>query len=140
MGTFQEALCMFEVLDGYDEVFAVEIDGWCFGLANYPGEVSAQVVHRIVRELQSSFQAAIEHHVVFDILAVAAKISEAARFLVHEKEIALAVVAQLPNPAILSEDQQCVLGMVIDKVESQYEGALNGFYRRWNLGARQKAA
>jgi|688.fasta_scaffold1031546_2 hypothetical protein len=131
---------MFPIKDHYDEVFAIEIDGWCFGLTNYPGEVSPQVVHRIVRELQTSFQAAIEHNVVFDILGISQKISQAARFLVHEKEIALAIVAQLPNPAILLEEQQCVLGMIIDRVEATYGGALEGFYKRWQLGPKREAA
>ena len=50
---------MLEVINRYDEVFQIEMDGWCFGITNYPGEVSAQVVHRIIRELASSFQAAM---------------------------------------------------------------------------------
>lgn len=130
---------MFEIIGRYDEVFKIEIDGWCFGISNYPGEVSPAIVHRIVRELASPFQAAIQHNVVFDILEMSQKFSEAARSLVHPEEIALAIVAQLPNPAILSEEQQCVLGQIIDKVDQAYNGALDNFYRRWNLGVRDAA-
>lgn len=130
---------MFPVINRYDEVFQIEMDGWCFGITNYPGEVSAQVVHRIVRELSSSFQAAVEHNVVFDILDLANKFSVAARSLVHPQEITFAIIAQLPNPANLHEDQQCVLGMVIDKVEQQYPGALEMFYKRWQIGVREAA-
>jgi hypothetical protein len=130
---------MLEVINRYDEVFQIEMDGWCFGITNYPGEVSAQVVHRIIRELASSFQAAIEHNVVFDVLDLSTKFSSAARSLIHEQEIAFGIVAQLPNPSTLTEDQQCVLGMVLDKVEQKYPGSLDTFYRRWQIGVREAA-
>jgi hypothetical protein len=129
---------MLPVKDRYDEVFEIEIDGWLFGLANYPGEISPQVIHRIIRELATSFHLAIEHHVVFNVLQMANRFSEAARFLIHEQELAMAIVAQLPNPATLDEDQQLVLGMVIDQVEQAYPGALTSFYNRWKIG-RQAA-
>ena len=127
---------MFPVKDRYDEVLAIEIDGWCFGLANYPGEISPQVVHRIIRELATSFQAAIEHNVVINILEIAEKLVEAARFTMKPEEIASAIVAQLPNPATLMEEQQCVLGLVIDQVEQAYPGALTTFYERWHIGIK----
>jgi hypothetical protein len=127
---------MFPVKNRYDEVFEIEIDGWCFGLTNYPGEISAPVVHRIIRELATSFQAAIDHNVVFNVIQIAGKFSEAARFLIHEQEIAMAIVAQLPNPATLLEEQQCVLGLVIDQVEQAYPGALESFYKRWQIGVK----
>jgi hypothetical protein len=127
---------MFPVKNRYDEVFEIEIDGWCFGLTNYPGEISAPVVHRIIRELATSFQSAIDHNVVFNIIQIAGKFSEAARFLIHEQEIAMAIVAQLPNPATLLEEQQCVLGLVIDQVEQAYPGALESFYKRWQIGVK----
>jgi len=127
---------MFPVKNRYDEVFEIEIDGWCFGLTNYPGEISAPVVHRIIRELATSFQAAIDHNVVLNVIQIAGKFSEAARYLIHEQEIAMAIVAQLPNPATLLEEQQCVLGLVIDQVEQAYPGALESFYKRWQIGVK----
>ena len=129
----------FPVINRFDEVFQIEIDGWCFGITNYPGEVSPQVVHRIIRELSSSFQAAIEHTVVFDITAISTKMAVAARCLVHEQEIAFGIIAQLPNPANLHTDQQYILGMVIDKVEQKYPGVLEMFYKRWQIGVREAA-
>ncbi|MEI6518394.1 MAG: hypothetical protein WCN89_06845 [bacterium] len=130
---------MFLVKDRYDEVFQIELDGWCFGITNYPGELSPSIIHRIVRELAASLQAAIEHNVAFNILEISEKISIATRGRVHTKEIALAMIGQLPNPAILQEEQQCVLGVIIDTVDREYTGALESFYRRWNLGVKDAA-
>jgi len=130
---------MFPIKDRYDEVFEIEIDGWCFGLTNYPGEVTPQIVHRIIRELAATFQAAIEHNVIFNILDVAAKFANASRYLIHDQELAFAILAQLPNPATLAEEQQCVLGLVIDQVEQAYGGALDSFYKRWQIGPRRAA-
>ena len=127
---------MFPVKDRYDEVFEIEIDGWVFGLTNYPGEVSPQIIHRIIRELATSFYLAIEHNVVFNPLQIAAKFAEASRNRVHEREIAGAIVAQLPNPATLAEEQQCVVGLIIDQVEQAYPGALASFYDRWKIGRK----
>ena len=125
---------MFPIKDRYDEVFEIEIEGWIFGLTNYPGEISPQIIHRIIRELATSFHLAIDHNVIFNPLQIAAKFAEAARFLVHEQEIALAILAQLPNPATLGEEGQSVLGLIIDQVEQAYPGALASFYSRWKIG------
>jgi hypothetical protein len=127
---------MFPVKDRYDEVFEIEIDGWVFGLTNYPGEISPQIIHRIIRELATSFSLAIDHNVVFNPLQIAAKFAEASRSLVHEQEICMAILAQLPNPATLTEEGQCVLGLIIDQVEQAYPGALASFYDRWKIGKR----
>jgi hypothetical protein len=131
---------MFPVIDRYDEVFQIEIDGWCFGITNFPGEISPSMIHHILRELSIGFHAAIEHNVVFNVVEVAGKFSKAARYLIHEKEIAFAIMAQLPNPNMLDEERQCVLGMVIDTVEQVYPGALETFYQRWRVGSRRNAA
>jgi hypothetical protein len=127
---------MFPIKDRYDEVFEIEIDGWVFGLTNYPGEISPQIIHRIIRELATSFHLAVEHNVVFNPLQVAKKFSDASRSLVHEQEIAMAILAQLPNPAVLNEEGQCILGLVVDQVEQAYPGALDSFYDRWKIGKR----
>jgi hypothetical protein len=131
---------MFPVKDRYDEVFQIEIDGWCFGIANYPGEISPAIVHQVLRELGIGFHVAIEHNVVFNIVEIAAKFSQSARYLVHEKEISFGIIAQLPNPHLLDEEHQCVLGMILDKVDQVYPGALDFYYSRWKIGGRKKAA
>ncbi|MCB0319328.1 MAG: hypothetical protein KDD60_00300, partial [Bdellovibrionales bacterium] len=104
----------------FDEIFTIEVDGWCYGIQNYPGEIFPGLVHAVVRELSPGFRAAIEHNLVFDILDVSKRISRAAKYLVHEKEVCFSILAQLPNPSTLEEEGQFILAQIIDQVEQQY--------------------
>lgn len=135
-----------EIIDRFDEIFAIEIEGWCYGIQNYPGEIFSGLIHAMVKELRPSLQAAIEHNVLFDILAISKKFSRAAKYLVHEKEIAFSILAQLPNPSDLDEDRQFIMAQIIDQVEQAYGGALDRLQRKWSYErskkneARDKAA
>ena len=122
---------MLKVIDRYDEIFEIEIDGWCYGVANFPGEISTGLVHRVVRELTDVFRAAIEHNYVFNILGVAEKISKAAKYLIDEREITFSILAQLPNPVTISEDQQFVLAQIVDQAEQAYGGAIERLEKKW---------
>lgn len=121
-----------KVKDSFDEIFGVEIDGWCYGVTHFPGEIDPSLIHRVVKELAPVFCSAIEHNFVFDILDVSVRLSKAAKFLIHEKDVAFSILSQLPNPKTLSEDAQFVLAQVADKVEQEYGGALDRLYRKWN--------
>ena len=124
---------MVDVIDRYDEIFEVEIDGWCYGITNYPGEIFAGLVHRILKELSETFRAAVEHNVIFDILDVSLKFSRAAKYLVDEREICFSILAQLPNPSELNEDSQFVLAQIIDQAEQAYGGAVERLEKKWAL-------
>jgi hypothetical protein len=121
-----------QVSDRYDEVFEIEIDGWCYGLTNFPGEVSSGLVHRVVNELTDVFLAAIEHNYVFNILSVAERVSKAAKYLIDEREITFSILAQLPNPTTLNEDQKFVLAQIVDQAEQAYGGALERLEKKWS--------
>ena len=122
---------MLPVKNKYDEIFEIEVDGWCYGLSNFSGEISPPIVFRVVGELAVSFKAAIESNVIFDLLDVATRISKAARYLVKEKEIAFAILAHLPSPSTLDEDGQFILAQVVDQVEQAYGGALERLQKKW---------
>jgi hypothetical protein len=129
-----------KVKDKYDEVFGVEIDGWCYGITHYPGEIHASLIHRVIKELRDSFKLAVEHNVIFNVLELSARFSRAAKYLVPEREIAFSVLAQLPNPAVLDEDAQFVLAQIIDQVEQTYGNALAPLQRKWRFEKEQKRA
>ena len=73
------------VRDSYDEIFETEMNGWCYGIENYPGAIYPALLHRVIRELSVSLKTAIDHNVVFDIPSLAYNVSRAAKFLVPEK-------------------------------------------------------
>ena len=131
---------MLKVIDSYDEIFGVEIDGWCYGITNYPGEIFPGLIHRVLKELAPSFTAAIEHNVVFDILDIAMKFSRAAKYLVDEREICFSILANLPHPGSLNEDAQFVLAQIVDQAEQAYGGALERLEQRWSTEKGRKAA
>jgi hypothetical protein len=124
----------------FDEIFSIDIDGWCYGVQNYPGELFPGLVHAVIRELAPTFRGALEHNFVFDILDVSKRISRAAKFLVHEKEICFAILAHLPNPTTLEEEAQYTLAHVIDQVEQHYGGALTRLQKKWAWEREQQAA
>lgn len=131
---------MTEVLNGYNRIFDIEMDGWCYGIEKYPGEIFPGLVHGVIRELGPSFVAGLEHNYVFDILELATKFSKAAKYLIHEKELAFSILAQFPPPSMLSEDGQFAMAQVIDQVEQKYGGALERLQRKWIYDKKRKAA
>ena len=130
---------MSENKNSYEEIFKVELDGWCYGITNYPGEIFPGLVHRVVKELGPTFVAALEHNVIFDILDISMKLSKAAKYLVDEREICFSILAQFPHPTTLKEDGQFALAQVIDQVEQAYGGALDRLNKKWNIEKKHAA-
>jgi hypothetical protein len=126
-------------INRYDEVFQIEVEGWCYGLMKYPGEMSPAIVHRIIRELAMSFEAAIEHHVVFSILGLARQISQAVEGIVSERDVAFSILGQLPNPGRVSEEGRFVLAQIVDEVEREYGGVIARLERKWKPTRRAAA-
>ena len=127
-----------KVKKGFDEIFEIEMQGWCYGIQQYPGEIFPGLIHSVIKELAPSFKASIEHYHPFKILDLALKISKAGKYIVHEKEIAFSILAQLPHPVDLDESERFILGQIIDPVEQEYGGAMVRLERKW--AAKDKAA
>ena len=115
----------------YATVFPIEIDCWCFGLSNFPGELYPKLVHRVIKEMAPTFKAAIDSGYVFDIFETADKIFTASRQIVPLKHIVFAILANLPLAFELEEDSQFVLAQVIDKVEQSYGGVVEQMEEMW---------
>jgi hypothetical protein len=124
----------------YEEVFQVQIDGWCYGIENYPGEFYPNLVHIIIREMKDMLKAALQRGVTFDVVEIAQKFAKASKFRIHEKEVAFSLLAQLPNPASLNEDGQYTMAQVLDRVEQTYGGVLERLERRWGMDRGRTAA
>ena len=128
---------MIQPKDRYDEIFQIEMEGWAYGIANYPGEIFPELVFRVLRELEPSFVAAIQHHYVFDLVTLAGMFSKAAKYLVHEKDIAFCILSMFPSPSQFDEDAQFVMAQVVDKVEQTWGGALERLEKKWRYEAAQ---
>ena len=122
---------MIKVLAKYDEVFQIEMEGWAYGIANYPGEIFPELVFRVMRELEPSFILAIEHHYAFKVIEVATMFSRAAKYLVHEKDISFCLLSLLPPPSRFDEEGQYVMAQIIDEVEQAYGGAIERMEKKW---------
>ena len=122
---------MAGVTDKYDEVFQIEMEGWAYGISNYPGEIFPELVFRVVRELEPSFVAAIEHHFAFNIVEIATMFSRAAKYLVHEKDITFCILSVLPPPHKFDDEGQSILVQIINQVESAYGGAVERMEKKW---------
>lgn len=92
---------MSTVKNRYDEVFQIEMEGWAYGLSNYPGEIFPELVFRVVRELESSFTAAIQNGHAFNIVELSQLFSKSAKYLVHEKDITFCILSVMPLPGKL---------------------------------------
>jgi len=128
------------IKDRYDEIFEVEVDGWCYGITNFPGEIFPGLVHRIIKELAPTLHEAVTHNFVFNVADVASRFEKATKYLVPQKEIAFSILMSLPHPSALNEDGQYVVAMLVDQVEQAYGGALERIQKKWAHERRRLAA
>lgn len=121
----------------FSEIFKVEMDGWCYGLERYPGEVYPGLVHVVIREFKDLLRKAIEAEHEFDVLELGENISKAAKYVIDERDAAFAILAQLPNPVDLTAAQQKTLKMIVDPVEQRYGGAIERLKHKWAFENQQ---
>ena len=120
------------VKDGYDEIFELEVEALCYALTNYPGEIFDALFYLCLNDLRDSFKTAIESNVFFDILDVSTRLSRAAKYLIHERDIAFEILNLFPSPANLTEDAQFVIAQLVDQVEQAYGGAIDFVENKWS--------
>lgn len=114
-----------------NEIFDIEMQGWCKGIELYPGEIFPGLVHSVIKELGPSIESVLKAGFAFNILALAQNFSRATKERVAEQEIAFSILAQLPNPKYLTEEGKFALAQVIDQVEQVYGGALSRLQKKW---------
>lgn len=115
----------------YASVFPVEVECWCYGMTNFPGQLYPKLVHRVVREMSPIFKAAIDSCYIFDLLDTAKKLSDSSGQVVTEKQAVYAILANLPMPHELDEDALNTLGQIIDQAEKFYGGVLEQMEELW---------
>ena len=115
----------------YASVFPVEIECWCFGISNFPGQLYPKLIHRVIKEMSPTFRAAIDNGYVFDIFDTAKKIFQSSAGIIPEKQIVFSILANLPLAFELEEESLFVLAQVIDQVEKVYGGVIDQMEELW---------
>ncbi|MCS6961053.1 MAG: hypothetical protein NZT61_00920 [Deltaproteobacteria bacterium] len=99
----------------FKEILKIELEGWCYGISNYPGEIHAGLIHRIIQELQGTICRAMEEDVEIDFVKLGTKIAQASRYMVDEREVTFSLLCQLPNPNYLDGKEQQYVRRAIQK-------------------------
>jgi hypothetical protein len=120
-----------DVAKRYAAVFPVEVECWCYGLTNFPGQLYPKLVHRVIKEMAPIFRSAIESSFVFELIETAKKISDCSNQVVTERQAVFAILANLPQPYDLDEDSLMTLGQVVDQAEQAYGGVLEQMEELW---------
>jgi hypothetical protein len=115
----------------YAAVFPIEVECWCYGLTNFPGQLYPKLVHRVIKEMSPIFRAAIECCYAFELIETAKKISECSKQVVTERQAVFAILANLPQPYDLDEDSLMTLGQIVDQAEQAYGGVLEQMEELW---------
>ena len=121
----------FLVKDGYDTIFQNEIECWTYGLSSFPGELSAELVHRVIREMSPVFKGAVSHNFVFDLIETADLLCNACRNAVQQRDMIFSILIHLQPPYELDEESQFVLAQIIDQAEAVYGDVLDAMERKW---------
>lgn len=117
----------------YREILKIELEGWCYGIANYPGEMHSSLVHRIIEELRPTFYRALNERVEIDFLKLASKIAQASKYCVDERELVISMLSHLPNPDTLDEESAEYVQNAIDRVKKTFPDVEDILQLKWQL-------
>jgi hypothetical protein len=121
----------------YKRLFPLEIRSWQEAIANYEGEVSDELVYDCLDVIFPAFRKAIACGVVFDVMDISAQFSRSAKYLVDERMIAFKILASLPDPLSVSEDERMVISTIAELVEERYRGTVAYLERKWALDRKR---
>jgi len=124
----------------YRRLFPIELQSWQEAISKFDGEVNDELVYDCLDLVFPAFRKAIECGVVFDVMEISSQFSRAAKYLVDERMIAFKILASLPDPLTLQEDERMVLSAITEKVEDRYKGTVAYLERKWALDRRRAQA
>lgn len=113
-----------------ENIFELDIDSWCHGLMRFGGELSAKLLHALIREMSGSFLYAVKNNYAFSVVKVAKRIHKISKGIVNEKELALHIIACLPNPSSLESQELSVVEDIIRQTENIYPDVALKFQSR----------
>ena len=126
--------------DNYASIFSVEIDSWCYAFSRFPGELSQELIYRVVKEMSPALRSAIANNYAFDLLEAAGKIHRGIQGFLSLKEVVFVLLVNLPAPYGLDEEEQYVLAQIIDQGEREFGDVLNQLEQKWRRDRGVEAA
>jgi len=115
----------------YQDVFNIEVNGWCHGIAQYPGEISQALVFSAVQALGASFRKAILEKVAIDIVDIASRLSKSSKYLVSEQDIILRILANFPHPSSVDEESRQIMLKILEQVDRKFKGIKSLLELKW---------
>lgn len=117
----------------YDKsTFDIEIESWCYGLRNYPGEIYTELISALFDEIAPCFHEMIKANQPFNVLEVAEKFVEASHYIIDHYTITKLICQKFPNPNNINDmDMLYTIAQILDTIEKQYVGFQEVMERYW---------
>jgi hypothetical protein len=126
----------------FAEIFELEINAWCYGLANFPGEMSIALVYSVLRELIPLFHAAVRHETVANLPLFGRMLTRVSDYKISPVEACFSTMVLYMNPF---DDEGRWINTIlatVTEVERVYPdaGLLTRLARkwRWEIEKRQQ--
>lgn len=112
------------------ENFEIDIESWLYAIRHSKAKFDSEIVHALLREMSGSFSEAIKSSIVFDLVGLAEKLFNATGKVVCQKEIVFYLLANLPNPAPLNDQQFNTFEEIVAKSKIKYPEIVSKFEAR----------
>lgn len=106
------------------DIFDLEIQAWCYGLKNYPGEIYTDLVAAVLDEVAPCFKEALKSKLQISVIDIADKFVEASHYIVDHYTITKLICQKFPNPNDLADDMDelYLIANILDEIEGRYVG------------------
>lgn len=123
------------------DIFDLEIQAWCYGLKNFPGEIYTDLVAAVLDEVAPCFREALKSNLKINVVDIAEQFVEASHYIVDHYTITKLICQKFPNPNELSEDMDelYAIANILDEIEGQYVGFHTVMENFWSNPSKDAA-
>ena len=109
----------------FPELFAIEIEGWRFGLEDNQSTLKKADIFKLLKEIKVVFELAIENLHAFDLIKMSNDFAKASGGIITAKEIAYYIINLLPPEEKLYEEEKVVYNNLKTQVAAAFSEAKN---------------
>ena len=110
--------------------FTLEITSWLQALQKFPSEISPKLVHGLIKEMSGTFLFAIKGNFAFSLIEIAERIDAISNSVVPKKEIVFSLIAHLPSPKIIDQNEKDTLLNIIGSTAKEYPEIVKRFEKK----------